>query len=293
MDRNNLSPRPIPRRPPAPVLALALLLVLPACAGHAAPEPVGDPGADSRPEPVDLRVDPRGVDPRGADPRAWAARTRPELPDRPLQVAFLVVEGVYNSELMAPYDVFQHTRFHTGGGPAMEVFTVSPDGKPVRTFEGLTLVPHHGFADAPAADVLVVPSSDGSMDRDLADEGLIAWVREAGARARWIVSLCDGAFVLAKAGLLDGRAATTFPADYDRFAQLFPAVDLRVNVSFVHDGKALTSQGGARSYDVAMYLVDELYGPQVAAGVGRGLLIPWPPDLATHPPFAVVGPGPQ
>ncbi|HEX2252789.1 MAG TPA: DJ-1/PfpI family protein [Thermoanaerobaculia bacterium] len=277
MHRNNRLPSPIPRRPSAALLVLVVLL-LPACAGHATPEPVPEaepaPAAAHRP---------------AHDPRAWAAHTRPELPpDRPLRVAFLVVDGVSNSELMAPYDVFQHTRFHTGEAPAMEVFTVSPDGEPVRTFEGLTLVPHHGFADAPAADVLVVPSTEGSMDRDLADEELIAWVRETGAKARWIVSLCDGAFVLAKAGLLDGRAATTFPADYDRFAQLFPAVDLRVNVSFVHDGKALTSQGGARSYDVAMYLVDALYGPEVAAGVGRGLLIPWPPDLDTAPAFAVV-----
>jgi transcriptional regulator GlxA family with amidase domain len=93
-----------------------------------------------------------------------------------------------------------------------------------------------------------------------------------------VVSLCDGAFVLAQAGLLDGVAATTFPDDYKRFAQMFPKVDLRINVSFVDAGKVLTSQGGARSYDVAMHLVDRLYGTKVAEGIGHGLLIPWPPN---------------
>jgi transcriptional regulator GlxA family with amidase domain len=114
-----------------------------------------------------------------------------------------------------------------------------------------------------------------------------------------VISLCDGAFVLAKAGLLDGVAATTFPDDYQRLVQMFPRVDLRVNVSFVDTGKILTSEGGARSYDVAMHLVDQLYGPQVAAAIGKGLVIPWPPDPDTmaprvveHAPAASGTPGP-
>ncbi len=220
----------------------------------------------------------------------WRRVPPPEISaDRPLRAGFLIVDGVYNSELVAPYDVFHHTVFHTKPRPGMEVFTVSPDGKPVKTIEGLTITPHHGFATAPPIDVLVVASAEGSMEKDLADEKLIAWVRATGQRALFVVSLCDGAFVLAKAGLLDGRAATTFPSDQDRFAGMFPKVDLRRGPSFVHDGRALTSQGGARSYDVAMYLVDHLYGEAVARGVGRGLVIPWPPAPGTLD-AVVVGP---
>lgn len=199
-----------------------------------------------------------------------------DLPqDRPLRAGFLVVDGVYNSELMAPYDVFHHTVFHTK--PGVEVFTVSPDGKPVTTFEGIRVTPTYSFQTAPAPDILVVPSARGSMDADLRNQALIDWVRRAGGGARHVVSLCDGAFVLAQAGLLDGVPATTFPDDYERLAKTFPNVDLRINVSFVDAGKVLTSEGGARSYDVAMHLVDRLYGPQVAQEIGKGLLIPWPP----------------
>jgi transcriptional regulator GlxA family with amidase domain len=196
--------------------------------------------------------------------------------ERPLHAAFLVVDGVYDSELMAPYDVFHHTVFHTDPAPGIEVFTVSPDGQMVTTFEGIRLLPEHSFETAPPIDVLVVPSAEGSMGGDLEDRRMIDWVRETAASARYVVSLCDGAFVLAQAGLLDGHSATTFPGDYDAFASRFPEVDLRINVSFVHDGKLLTSQGGAKSYDVAMYLVDLLYGESVAQGVGAGLLLPWP-----------------
>jgi transcriptional regulator GlxA family with amidase domain len=214
-------------------------------------------------------------------------------PDRPLRAGFLVVDGVYNSELMAPYDVLHHTVFHTAGrdgGPGIEVFTVSPDGRPVTTFEGLHLTPHHSFETAPPLDILVVPSTEGSMGRDLENRRLIDWVRETAESARYVMSLCDGAFVLAEAGLLHGRSATTFPGDYEAFAARFPKVKLRVNVSFVHDGALLTSQGGAKSYDVAMYLVDLLYGEEVASGVGRGLLLPWPVDPAAAP-HMVTDPG--
>ena len=130
----------------------------------------------------------------------------------------------------------------------------------------------------------MVPSAEGSRDRDLANEELISFVRERGESARFVVSLCWGAFVLAEAGLLDGRACTTFPSSYQRFAERFPEAGLHVNVSFVHEGRFLTSEGGARSYLAAMYLVDLLYGEKVASGVGGGLLIPWPPDPAARPP---------
>jgi transcriptional regulator GlxA family with amidase domain len=201
--------------------------------------------------------------------------------DRPLRAGFLIVDGVYNSELMAPYDIFHHTVFHAQ--PGMEVFTVSPDGKPVTTFEGLTVAAHYSFADVPAIDILVVPSAEGSMTTDLEDPALMAWVAKVGASATYVMSLCDGAFVLAAAGLLDGAAVTTFPGDQDRFAEAFPALDLRREISFVHDGRLLTSQGGARSYDVALYLVDHLYGTAAATGVAAGLVIPWPPTAATMP----------
>lgn len=279
--------RNVPRPLPIPRFAAALTLLAAGAACAVAPAPQPAPAARTAPDQAPPTT--AAGAPTLPDPAAWTRLLpRPELPpDRPLTAGFLLVDGVYNTELVAPLDVLHHVRFHTAG-PGLEVFTVSPDGQPVTSFEGLRIAADHSFASAPPIDVLVVPSSEGSMDRDLADAALIDWVRRAGGAASWVVSLCDGAFVLAGAGLLDGLAATTFPADYDRFAQLFPAVDLRVNVSFVHDGPALTSQGGARSFDVAMYLVDHLYGQDVAQGVGRGLLLPWPPDPHTSPRFVVV-----
>lgn len=281
------------RFPTQPIL-LALLAVLvlagcrpsdeggqPADAATAAPPPAAAP-APTPPAPEDPAVLASDLPPAAADTSDAAG-----LPaDRKLRAGFLVVNGVYNTELMAPYDVFQHTVFHTQ--PGIEVFTVSPDGQPVTTFEGIRITPTYGFQNAPEIDILVVPSAEGSMDRDLQNKAMIDWVRRVGGRARHVMSLCDGAFVLAQAGLLNGVPATTFPKDYERFATMFPNVDLRINVSFVDAGRMLTSQGGARSFDVAMHLVDRLYGQRVAKGVGDGLLIPWPPDPDTMTPRVVL-----
>jgi len=263
------------------ILLLVAFLAFPACrptepeggtqAAAPAPTPSAPAPTPAPPQPVPSQQAADDTSDLGS-----ATGPAPDLPrDRPLRAGFLVVDGIYNSELMAPYDVFQHTVFHAR--PATEVFTVSPDGKPITTFEGIRVTPTYSFQNAPAIDILVVPSGRGSMDVDLQNRALIDWVRKTGAAARHVISLCDGAFVLAQAGLLDGAAATTFPDDYARLAKAFPKVDLRINVSFVDTGKLLTSEGGARSYEVAMHLVDRLYGTQVAQQIGKGLLIPWPP----------------
>lgn len=202
---------------------------------------------------------------------------------RPLTAGFVLVDGVYNTELAAPFDVFQHSVYHTEHG--IEVFTVSPDGGVVTTAEGLRIQSDHSFATAPLPDILVVPSAQNSRGSDRQNEDLVEWVSRAGDQAGFVMSLCWGAFILAEADLLENRAFTTFPSDYRSFAEAFPELDLRVNVSFVHDDKALTSQGGARSYDAAMYLVDLLYGEATARGVGEGLLIAWPPSSAERPSF--------
>ena len=189
--------------------------------------------------------------------------------------AFLMIDGVYNSELMAPYDIFQHTIFHTDGG--INVFTVNETLDTATSFEGLKLLPHYAFdsPDLPEIDILVVPSAEHNMDTDLQNEQLINWVAEIGSKADYVMSLCDGAFVLAKAGLVDGKESTTFPSDIARYKETYPELLVHEDVSFVHDDNLLTSAGGAKSYDVALYLVHHLYGEKVAQGVGKGLVIDW------------------
>lgn len=201
-------------------------------------------------------------------------------PSKELNVGFLAIDGVYNSELMAPYDIFQHTIFHTN--PGMKTFIVSPTLEPITTFEGITVSPHYSFENVPDIDVLVVPSAEHNMDTDLEDEALISFVKDKGEKAQFVMSLCDGAFILAKAGLLDDVKCTTFPSDIDKLRKTFPHLDVYEDISFVHDGKAITSAGGAKSYDPALYLVEYLYGKDKARGVAGGLVIDWKIEDIKH-----------
>ncbi len=233
------------------VLALALLL-LAACRSAGAGE---SPYQAARPEPG----------PNG---------------EAPVQVGFLLLDGVYNTELTAPWDVFHHSIFRTK--PGMRVFTVAPYDRPVVSFEGLRILPDYTFENAPEIDVLVVASAHHNMDTDLEDERTIGWVRRAGERADYVLSLCDGAFVLAQAGLLDGLNATTFPSDIDRFEEMFPAVQVHRDVSFVHDGRIITSAGGAKSFDAALYLNEVYYGTDASRATAGGLCLPWELDAIEH-----------
>jgi transcriptional regulator GlxA family with amidase domain len=206
----------------------------------------------------------------------------PPAPREKLNAAFVIVDGVYNSELVAPMDILHHTIFHTN--PGISVFTVAPDTSVITTFEGLHIVPDYSFNDPalPTVDILIVPSAKHSMDSDLQNEALLSFVKEKGEKAQFIMSLCDGAFVLARAGLLDGLECTTFPGDISRFRELFPHLKVHEKISFIHHGKAITSAGGAKSYDPALYLVEILYGSDVAKSIGQGLVIDWNANNISH-----------
>ena len=198
-------------------------------------------------------------------------------------VAFLIMDGVYNTELTAPFDIFHHSRFREGIKP-MNVFLVADTDLPVTTFEGVRLLPDFNYLTdtLPAIDILVVPSAEHHLDTDLENTVMIDFVRETSAAASYVISLCDGAFVLAKAGLLDSVVSTTFPGDLDRYAEMFPQLDVGRDVLFVHDGKYITSAGGAKSFEASLYLAEHLYGAEIARSLAKGLVIDWALEEVPH-----------
>ncbi len=203
-------------------------------------------------------------------------RNQVDLNPEYYNVAFLIMDGVYNTELTAPYDIFQHTKYRKGI-KAMNVFTVSKTLDVVKTFEGLHLIPDFAYSvdTIPQIDILVIPSAEHHLDSDLEDNEMIAWVRKIDKEAEFITSHCDGVFVLAKAGILDGYRSTTFPSDIQSYKNMFPHLDVVEDVLFVHDGKYITSAGGAKSFEAALYLTERLYGKEIADRLAAGLVIDW------------------
>ena len=210
-------------------------------------------------------------------------RSIPNYDSTRYNVAFLVMDGVYNTELTAPYDIFQHTIFRENI-KAMNVFMVAKNREVITTFEGMRILPDLGYLtdSLPRIDILVVPSAEHHLDTDLEDEELLSFIRRADREATYVTSHCDGAFVLAAAGVLDGHVSTTFPSDIDAMRERFPKLDIRKDVLFVHDGKYITSAGGAKSFEAALYLSEHLYGAEIARSLAGGLVIDWKLNEVPH-----------
>ena len=201
---------------------------------------------------------------------------KPELVKDWYNVAFLVMDGTFNTELTAPYDIFQHTKFRDGI-KAMNVFTMAKSSDPIRTFEGLKITPDYSYLaeSLPRIDILVIPSAEHHLDSDLEDQQMLAFVKKTAESAIYVTSHCDGAFVLAESGLLEKVESTTFPGDLETYKSRYPQLTVHEDVFFVHDGKYITSAGGAKSFEAALYLCEVLYGKQVAESLAEGLVIDW------------------
>lgn len=216
--------------------------------------------------------------PKSAEPGSPSA-DQPEY----YNVAFLIMEGTYNTEFTAPYDIFQHTIYREGIRP-MKPFTVANTKNPVTTFEGVRILPDFDYTrdSLPPIDILVVPSAENHLGSDLNDVQMLDFVKRAASEAIFVTSHCDGAFVLAKAGLLDSVVSTTFPDDIEAYRKMFPLLEVRDSVLFVHDGKYITSAGGARSFEAALYLCEFLYGKEIARSLAKGLVIEWELEQLPH-----------
>ncbi|MFE0649355.1 GlxA family transcriptional regulator [Streptomyces sp. NPDC059534] len=183
------------------------------------------------------------------------------------RVVVLALDGVYPFELGIPSRVFG------AADEFYEVVTCSVDGGPVRTNADFSVTVEHGPEVLATADTVVLPPFDtGRLSRELpagAAEALAAL--PPGTR---LVSICTGAFVLAAAGLLDGRPATTHWALADTFRSWYPEVALDPDVLFVDDGSVLTSAGAASGVDVCLHLVRKDHGTAVANRVARTCVVP-------------------
>lgn len=203
-------------------------------------------------------------------------RRLPDLKANRYNVAFLIMEGTYNTEFTAPYDIFQHTQYRKNI-KAMNTFTIANTLQPITTFEGVRIIPDFDYTkdSLPQIDILVVPSAEHHLDSDLNDTVMIDFVKKIDKETLFMTSHCDGAFVLAKAGLLNEVTSTTFPSDIGTYKKMFPQLEVKDSVLFVHDGKYITSAGGAKSFEAALYLCEYLYGKEIAESLAGGLVIDW------------------
>ena len=183
-------------------------------------------------------------------------------------VLVVLFDGVQSLDVSGPAEVFAGA--HAIAPGSYRIVTASLDGAPVRTTSGLTLVPDTALSDAPVPDTLIVPGGQGTRGDD---PQLVDWLRGNGTRARRLVSVCTGAIRLAEAGFLDGRRATTHWAYCAQLARDHPEIDVDPEPIYVRDGAVSTSAGVTAGIDLALALVEEDLGRDVALAVARTLVV--------------------
>ena len=200
-----------------------------------------------------------------------------------LQVAIFIFPEVEVLDFAGPFEVFSRTRLAPGiesrrieDTAPFRVFTVAADPGPVTATGGLVVVPAFDFESAPPADILVIPGGFGTRAL-LQSEATLEWIRRSAARARHVTSVCTGALLLAQAGLLAGRRATTHWGALDLLATLDPSITVERSHRFVEDG-IVTSAGVSAGIDMALALVRRLYGTAVAEETARYMEYSRTPD---------------
>ena len=189
-----------------------------------------------------------------------------------LMILFDRVQGL---DVTGPLEVFTGAntwRTEHGGGPVYDVRTASLGGIMVRTSSGLRVAPDEDLREFSVSrpDLLIVPGGEGSRRPD---PELAGWLRANGRRADRLVSVCTGAFLLAEAGLLDGRRVTTHWAYCRTLAARYPAISVEADPIFVRDGNVATSAGVTAGIDLALALVEDDLGRDAALDIARHLVV--------------------
>jgi putative intracellular protease/amidase len=196
---------------------------------------------------------------------------------KPLNLAIFVFDGVQIIDYTGPYEVFGQAYDAASHKPIFNVYTVAEKAGPVTTAMGMTVVPKYTFADAPKADVLVLPG--GGVPRHLDNPEVIRWVKESAASADHVMSVCNGAFFLAKAGLLDGLTATTFYGLIDELKAFAPKCRVVEDQRFVDNGKIVTTAGLSSGIDGSLHMIEKIAGRGKAQEIALNLEYNWQPDV--------------
>ena len=170
-----------------------------------------------------------------------------------IPVAFVISDGAVVIDFCGPWEVFQDASPMDGKG-GFHLYTVAEKDAPVETSGGMKILPNYTFENAPQPKIIVIPAQNGD------NEATYRWIRESSKAADVTMSVCTGAFVLAKTGLLSGKSATTHHYAYTDLAMQYPDIHVKRGFRFVEEGKIATAGGLTSGMDLALRVVERYYG---------------------------------
>ena len=183
--------------------------------------------------------------------------------DKVWQVGILIFNEAEVLDIAGPFEVFSIATNETGT-KAFNVKTVAETKKIMHARNGLKIEPDYSFDDAPNFDILIVPGGYGAEEIEIHNNKLLNWIKERANSVEILASVCTGAFLLAKAGLLDGKNATTHWIDIDRFDKDFSNVCVQRDVKFIDEGSIITSAGISAGINMSFHIIQRLLGVEIA-----------------------------
>lgn len=193
-----------------------------------------------------------------------------------LTIAIFIFDEVEVLDFAGPFEVFStasRVRTRAGEEAPFRVITVAKQPGVVLARGGLRIEAQHHFREHPNIDVLIVPGGD--VTRELEDARVIQWIADVSARAQLTASVCTGAFLLAAAGLLNGRRVTTHWEDIDDLRRQFPLLRVEEGERWIDEGPIATSAGISAGIDLCLHLVGRLAGEELAVATARQMDYPW------------------
>jgi transcriptional regulator GlxA family with amidase domain len=192
---------------------------------------------------------------------------------KPRNVAVFVFDEVEVLDFAGPFEVFSITG-HPRGEHPFHVYAVAEKPGPVSARNHLSVSPRFSFDDCPPPDILVIPGGYGT--RPLLESGpVLDWIRTCAESAELVLSVCSGALLLARAGLLDGLGATTHQSALGELAEISPTTTIEAGRRFVDNGKVIASAGVAAGIDMSFHVVRRLLGEEVAVEAAEYMEYDW------------------
>ena len=193
-------------------------------------------------------------------------------------VGIYIFDEIEVLDLGGPFEVFStasrmKTRLQTGAEKLFEVFTIADTMRTIRARGGLRFQSDFDIANHPAIDIFIVPG--GVVTTELKRDSIIEWIAQTAARSSLTASVCTGAFLLGKAGLLDGKTITTHWEDIDDFRSMFPGIPVQGEKRWVDAGTIVTSAGISAGLDMSLHLVARLEGEELAVRTARQMDYDW------------------
>jgi transcriptional regulator GlxA family with amidase domain len=180
------------------------------------------------------------------------------------KVGILLFNQVEVLDFAGPFEVFSITTGKQLSEKPFFVYTVAEKKDPIKARNGLTVVPDYDFKSAPDFDIRIIPGGYGAEEIEIKNPEVIEWIKRSAKKASLTASVCTGAFLLAEAGLLNGKSATTHWMDIERLEREYPKIRVVNGRKFVDEESVITSGGISAGINMSLYIVGKLLGRETA-----------------------------